>query len=170
VELQGWAEGTTSNRMELTAALEGLKSIQVPSDIVLVSDSTYLIKAFRQNWIERWMWEEECGNRTKPRTNMDLWHQLYGLNKYHNVSFIKIKGHSGDYWNERADRLADEARRSKVSNTHINKEWIENIRCESMAPNGSRQCKLHQGHTGRHYWTNGKANGVEIYGTSAVSV
>ncbi len=163
-ELQGWAEGTTSNRMELTAALEGLRSVTIPSDITLITDSTYLLKTMKNKWYERWLQEEP--HRTKVRPNMDLWHQLIGLNSFHNIHFIKIKGHSGDYWNERADRLADQARRSKLSSQVSIQDWAEGTRCRNISPS-DRQCKLHDGHSGRCYYTNGTANGVEVYGSVA---
>ncbi len=161
VELQGWEVGTTSNRMELTAVISGLRSISTPSEITLVTDSTYVLKTMKYKWYERWIEQEPF--RTKPRPNMDLWHQLIGLSQFHDVHFIKIKGHSGDYWNERADKLADQARRGRVENRTEIEDWREGTRCENISPS-DRQCKLHASHSGRCYYTNGVANGVKVYG------
>jgi ribonuclease HI len=116
-ELVGWEEGTTSNRMEMTAVVNGLLSISTPSNISLVADSAYVLNSLKNKWYVRWFEEDAKGTRV-DRPNLDLWYVLAGLVQYHNVSFIKIKGHSGDYWNERADKLAGHARVNKVqSNT-----------------------------------------------------
>ena len=161
VELTGWATGTTSNRMEVTAALEGLRAVKTPSDVTVVTDSSYLLKTMRHKWYENWIEQEKFG--AEPRPNMDLWYALIGLAHFHNITWVKIKGHSGDYWNERADKLADMARREKLSLRHDIDDWTAGKRCEEMSPS-DRQCKLHSGHSGNCYFTNGKANGVEIYG------
>lgn len=163
VELTGWAEGTTSNRMELTAALEGLRSVQIPSDILVIADSSYLLNTMRRKWYVNWIEQQKVG--AKPRPNMDLWYALIGLEQFHNISWVKVKGHSGDYWNERADRLADIARRERVSSKHDITDWKAGVRCPEVAAS-EQQCKLHSSHSGAHYFTNGKANGVEVYGNT----
>jgi ribonuclease HI len=168
-ELTGHAVGTTSNRMELTAVIEGLKAITVPSIVHVVADSAYVLNSIKNGWYEGWMMEQYPSG--KPRPNLDLWCQLAGLLQFHHVVPIKVKGHSGDYWNERADRLASIARKSQSSGIHTVPNFIER-RCEDVAKSG-RQCKLHDGHTGYHQWCNGKgANGIVPYGmaiTTAVS-
>ena len=110
-ELVGHEPQTTSNRMELTAAIEGLRSLSVPTDVTLVADSSYLLNTLKNKWYEQWFQEK----RGKPRPNMDLWHQLVGLIHFHNVTFVKVKGHSGDYWNTRADKLAAHARVNRIT-------------------------------------------------------
>lgn len=147
--------------MELTAAVEGLRSIQIPSDITVISDSSYLLNTMRRKWYANWLEQEKLG---AVRPNMDLWHILIGLSQYHNVTWHKVKGHSGDYWNERADRLADIVRRERVTVRHDIADWKAGVRCPEIAES-EQQCKLHLGHSGAHYFTNGKANGVEVYGT-----
>jgi len=140
-ELTGWAEDTTSNRMELTAAVEGLKFVSIPSEITVVTDSAYLLNTMRHHWYERWFAEE---GKTKPRPNLDLWYELVGLSSYHDISWIKVKGHSGDYWNDRVDKLADYARREKVT---INTEFkFEGIQCNGMSY--GKQCYLYETHSG----------------------
>lgn len=161
VELTGWAEGTTSNRMELMAAIEGLRAVQTPSDITVVADSSYLLNTMKRKWYVNWIEQERLG--ADPRPNMDLWYALIGLAQFHSVTWRKIKGHSGDYWNERADRLADIARRERIAARHDITDWQAGVRCPENSPS-EQQCKLHAGHSGAHYFTNGKANGVEVYG------
>ena len=160
-ELIGWEDGTTSNRMELMAAIQGLLAINIPSDIDLISDSAYLVNTMRNKWYLRWF--DDAGNgKGTDRPNLDLWLTLASISKFHNIKWIKIKGHSGDYWNTRADRLADYARTKKQNSVEVIDEF-QDKRCEDVADSGM-QCKLHYKHTGSHYWTNGLANGVKIYG------
>jgi ribonuclease HI len=131
-EIVGHAEGTTSNRMEMMAAIEGLRSISQPSKIEVVTDSAYLCNTMRQKWYERWLEDEPF--RTKPRPNMDLWVQLIGLSQFHDVTWIKVKGHSGDYWNERADKLADKSRREKLSGVYNTEQIDEGWNYSNPAP------------------------------------
>lgn len=98
--------------MELTAVIEGLRAIKVPSNVHLVADSAYVLNSLKNGWYKQWLYGEP--NRTKPRPNLDLWIELAGLVQYHQVEYIKVKGHSGDYWNTRADKLASYARKQKV--------------------------------------------------------
>lgn len=111
-EITGWTEGTTSNRMEMIAMIEGLKEFETPSEIEIISDSAYIINAIKGHWYERWF---KDNRRSKPRPNMDLWLEMSGLLHFHDISFTKVKGHNGDYWNERADKLAAIARKEKKS-------------------------------------------------------
>ena len=68
------------------------------------------MNSLKNKWYERWFQEK----RSVARPNIDLWWELAGLIEYHDVSFIKVKGHSGDYWNTRADKLASYARTAKI--------------------------------------------------------
>lgn len=174
-EIVGCADNTTSNRMELTAAIEGLKAIKIPSRVELVADSAYVLNSIRNGWYNGWIAQAE--NRIarlgpgetfrNPRPNLDMWYQVRGLCQFHDVVPIKVKGHSGDYWNTRADRLADYARREQLDYTNA-LLGFEDKRCDSRSPS-SIQCKLHLGHSGIHFWSNGKANGVEPFGTDTTT-
>lgn len=115
IELSGCESGTTSNRMELTAAIKGLREVPLPSTIDLVADSAYLLNTLHYRWYDRWAQEDRNGYKSRQRPNMDLWEQLIGLTSFHTVNFYKVKGHSGDYWNTRADKLAAYARRNQIS-------------------------------------------------------
>lgn len=108
-ELSGGEKHTTNQRMELTAAIKGLKALKHPCRVRLHSDSAYLVNAFNQRWLERWA---KNGWRTVKKTpveNKDLWEQLYDLARMHRVSWIKVRGHAGNKENEHCDKLAVKA-------------------------------------------------------------
>ncbi len=99
---------TTNQRMELTAALEAVKTFQ--EEILIVSDSTYVVNCFRDKWWEGWLRRGWVNSAKKPIKNRDLWEPL--IENYcerDNISFRWVKGHSGDRWNDEADRLAVKA-------------------------------------------------------------
>ncbi len=105
-ELSGFEGYTTNNRMELTAAIEGLKALKYPCDVELYSDSSYLVNAFANNWIDGWKlngWRNSSKDEVK---NRDLWEQLTGMTGIHRVRWIKVKGHSDNEYNNRCDKLA----------------------------------------------------------------
>lgn len=104
--LSGGEASTTNNRMELRAALEGLKALKEPCEVDLYTDSQYLQKAFAEGWLERWEangWRSSGGQAVK---NQDLWKALVEVLKVHRVRFHWVKGHAGHRDNERVDRAA----------------------------------------------------------------
>ena len=104
-ELSGGEPLTTNNRMELMAAIEGLSALREPCEVVLYSDSKYLVDAFVEGWI--YSWKEKGWKRGKePLKNPDLWEKLYSLTEIHTVQFVWVKGHNGHDYNERCDKLA----------------------------------------------------------------
>lgn len=105
-ELSGGEAHTTNNRMELTGVLEGLRFLKEPCRVKIHTDSTYVLKAFKEKWIEGWIrrgWKTSAG---KPVANQELWEQLIEQVARHQVEWVWIKGHNGTRWNERADQLA----------------------------------------------------------------
>ena len=108
-ELSGSEPHTTNQRMELTAAIEGLKALKHPCRVRLYSDSAYLVNAFNQKWLERWVKNGWRTAKKTPGENKDLWEQLYDLTRKHRVSWIKVRGHAGNKENEHCDKLANEA-------------------------------------------------------------
>ena len=104
-ELSGGESETTNNRMELTAAIEGLAALKEPCRVTLYSDSKYLVDAYLQGWVESW---HRAGWRRgrEALKNPDLWERLYSLTKIHEVEFVWVKGHAGHDYNERCDTLA----------------------------------------------------------------
>ena len=107
-ELLGAQERTTNNRMELQAAIEGLGSISEPSEVEIVTDSTYL-KNGMQSWLAGWKRKGWMTAEGKPVKNQDLWQRLDALVVTHRVHWRWVRGHSGVEGNERADALANEA-------------------------------------------------------------
>lgn len=108
-ELSGFVDSTTNNRMELTAAIEGLKALKKPCDVTVFSDSSYLVNAFTQQWIVNWKKNGWKNASKAPVSNMDLWLILDELNSYHNIAWEKVKGHSDHPFNNRCDKLAVQA-------------------------------------------------------------
>ena len=110
-ELSGGYKNTTNNRMELLGAIKGLEALNTECDVDLYSDSKYLVDAFNQNWINRWIvnnWRS-TGGKVK---NKDLWEQLIHLTNIHNVTFHWVKGHNNNLFNDRCDKLAVAASKS----------------------------------------------------------
>jgi len=106
--LKGAEADTTNNRMELTAALEGLKSLKRPCKVALTTDSEYVRKGITE-WIHGW---KQKGWRTaskQPVKNADLWQALDEAARKHDVQWHWVKGHSGHPENELCDQLANEA-------------------------------------------------------------
>ena len=104
-ELSGGESETTNNRMELTAAIEGLSALKEPCKVKLYSDSKYLVDAFLLGWVESWRVAGWRRGKEKLK-NSDLWERMYALTEIHEVEFIWVKGHAGHDYNERCDRLA----------------------------------------------------------------
>ncbi len=107
-ELSGGEPEATNNRMELRAAIEGLRALDKGHRVRLITDSEYLRKGITQ-WIDRWRANGWKTAAKKPVLNDDLWRELAGELERHTVDWEWVKGHAGDRWNERADRLASEA-------------------------------------------------------------
>ena len=105
--LQGGQRETTNNRMELTAAIEGLAALRESCEVTVYSDSKYLVDAYTLGWVENWRrlgWKKSDG----ALKNSELWKRLYELTEAHRVSFVWVKGHDGHAYNERCDALATE--------------------------------------------------------------
>jgi ribonuclease HI len=97
---------TTNQRMELTAAIEGLSAIPGRRRVHLYTDSAYVMNCFEQRWWERWEANGWLGAGKKPVTNRDLWERLLAQTRRHEVVWHKVRGHSGDVLNDRVDALA----------------------------------------------------------------
>lgn len=105
-ELSGGERHTTNNRMELTAAIEGLSALKYRCHVILTTDSKYLCDGITKGWAASWRkkgWKKADG---KPALNPDLWERLLELTERHDVEFRWVKGHAGHPENERCDELA----------------------------------------------------------------
>jgi ribonuclease HI len=105
-ELSGGERSTTNQRMELTAPLEGLRSLAGRRRVTIHSDSAYVINCFRDRWYDRWRRNGWINAQKKPVENRDLWEALIAEVERHDVTWQKVAGHSGDPLNDRADALA----------------------------------------------------------------
>ena len=92
VKLSGSEPQTTNNRMEMTAVIKGLEAVDASANVLISSDSTYVINTMTKGW--------------KRKVNQDLWDQLDRLIGSRNVSWRWVRGHNGDRGNELADALA----------------------------------------------------------------
>jgi ribonuclease HI len=112
-ELFGSEPHTTNNRMELTAAVEGLKALKEPCEVEVITDSNYL-KDGISSWIHKW---KRNGWRTSkgPVVNQDLWHELDEQAARHRTKWSWTKGHASHPDNNRCDELATAAARGQLS-------------------------------------------------------
>jgi len=105
-ELFGGEPQTTNNRMELTAVIRALESLEGPSEVEVYTDSQYVQRGISE-WLPSW---KRRGWRTadkKPVKNVDLWQELERAAGRHRVTWHWVKGHAGHPENERADALAN---------------------------------------------------------------
>ncbi|HNY65030.1 MAG TPA: ribonuclease HI [Deltaproteobacteria bacterium] len=113
-ELSGGYRLTTNNRMELTAAIMGLKSLggRKVSPVTVCTDSRYVVDGIMKGWARRWRrngWMRDSRSRAE---NIDLWSVLLDLSDTYSPTFVWVKGHAGHRENERCDALAKQAARS----------------------------------------------------------
>ena len=106
IELSGGYKRTTNNRMELMAVIAGLEALKKEGlDITVYSDSQYVVKAFEEGWLEKWVKTDFKGGKK----NKDLWMRFYELSKKHNIRFEWVRGHAENTYNNRCDILATTA-------------------------------------------------------------
>lgn len=103
--LKGATPNTTNNRMELTAAIEGLKALKRPCIVSIYTDSEYVQKGMTQ-WIKKWRKNNWKNGDNKPIKNLELWQELDALCQFHDIAWHWVRGHSGHPENERVDELA----------------------------------------------------------------
>lgn len=106
--LDGCEADTTNNRMELMAALEGLKALKKPCQIQLFTDSQYVKKGITE-WIYNWLKNDWKNAKKKPVANADLWKQLHEATQMHQIDWRWVKAHAGHPENERVDEAARQA-------------------------------------------------------------
>ena len=110
---------TTNNRMELLAVIVGLESVKkINSEIVVYSDSKYVVNAVEKGWLFNWHKKSFKGKK-----NPDLWVRFLSVYKKHSIRFLWVKGHNNNIENERCDRLAVSA--AEGSNL-VSDVWYEN--------------------------------------------
>lgn len=123
--ISGYTRGTTSNRMEMMAAVKALEYFTTPHAIRLTTDSKYLYNGMT-HWAHVWKrkgWTTKNGNEVK---NIDLWKALLELCSYHAVEGRWVRGHCGNYGNERADKLANQAVNDYLRKLRVN-SWHSSV-------------------------------------------
>ena len=104
-EMSGGADLTTNNQMEMQAVIEALKVLKEPCDIVLTTDSQYVVRGMTE-WLKDWVSRDWKTSSKKPVANQELWQELKRLSDKHTISWKWVKGHAGHPENERCDALA----------------------------------------------------------------
>ena len=107
-KLSGGDPETTNNRMELMAAIQGIRAVKGRQCVRLVSDSEYVLKGLTV-WIHGWIannWRRGRKAGAPPVKNADLWQTLHELVQQHEMTYEHVRGHSGHPENEECDRLA----------------------------------------------------------------
>ncbi len=112
-ELSGGFRRTTNNRMELMAAIEGLRALNRRARVTLYTDSRYLADAINRGWVNAWKARGWRKSNKEPALNVDLWKQLLEQLGRHQVTIEWVEGHAGVSENERADRLSVDAAHAK---------------------------------------------------------
>ena len=114
IEKSGRAENTTNNRMELTAAIRALESLEEPLAVELITDSQYLARGMTE-WIVGWIRKKWALKDGSPVKNVDLWKKLYDLNKKHRIIWTWVRGHADDPHNRRVDQMVQKAMKGEVT-------------------------------------------------------
>lgn len=96
--------------MEIMAVIKGLEMLKEPCKVTVYSDSAYVVNTIDKGWIYNWKknnWKKSDKSKVK---NIDLWENMLELMNIHELTFIKVKGHSDNEYNNRCDKLAVNAR------------------------------------------------------------
>ena len=122
-ELGGTARGTTNNKMELKATIEALKALKKRTTPVTVYlDSAYVLNGIT-NWIHGWIAKGWVNSKKQPVENQELWKELYALKReFADIEFIKVKGHSDNEGNIRADKICN-VLMNKIEDTEYLESW-----------------------------------------------
>ncbi len=107
-ELSGSSNNTTNNIMEMTAAIEALSYFKSSKDILIFTDSKYVLLGITE-WVHNWKSNNWVNKKKEQIKNKTLWLELDRLNDFHSVKWQWVKAHNGDPGNERADYLASQA-------------------------------------------------------------
>jgi ribonuclease HI len=112
-EFSGGFRLTTNNRMELMAVITGLEMLLSPCIVHVFSDSKYVVDAINLGWVENWQERGWKRNTRGKVENVDLWKRLLIQLARHKVDFVWVRGHTGNPYNERCDRLSNQAAKGK---------------------------------------------------------
>lgn len=111
--ISGYSPCATNNTMELSALLFALRSLKEPCEVEAVLDSQYVINGFAKGWVKNWKENGWVSSSGEPVKNKNLWIELDLEVARHKMIWRWVKGHSGERYNEEADKLAREAKQNK---------------------------------------------------------
>ncbi len=112
---------TTNNRMELLGPITALNKLKRPQEILLTTDSKYVVDGIQKGWAKKWQSNNWMVKSGKKRLNSDLWKRLLELCDFHKIEFVWVRGHVGHIENEECDLLAKNAAMS--DNLNIDKKY-----------------------------------------------
>ena len=114
----GNAANTTNNQMELTAVINALQALKEACEVIVITDSAYIANTANGGWIHKWGSRGWQTASNKPVKNRELWEVVAQLIKRHDVKFQHVRGHAGNYLNERADsaarKMCEQAKNGKI--------------------------------------------------------
>ena len=134
--LSGFVPETTNNRMELMGIIYGLQALKRPCDVTVYTDSSYVFNAFEKNWVARWINNCWLTADKKKIKNQDLWEELLEQTEYHDIKWVKVKGHANNEYNNRCDMLArNEIKENKFVTIERYDPFYESIKEETEREN-----------------------------------
>ncbi|MMZ47348.1 Ribonuclease H [compost metagenome] len=101
--------GTTNIKMEMAAVYYALDALKEPCKVTMYTDLQLIFDAFNKRWLDSWVNNGWNNSKGKPVANADIWEGIFNVAARHDVTVVKVKGHSGDPINERCDQLAKAA-------------------------------------------------------------
>lgn len=105
-EISGGMESTTNNQMEMLGVIKSLELLKEKCKVTLYSDSAYVINAINNKWIYSWKKNNWIKSDKKKAKNIELWEKILELIEKHDITFVKVKGHADNDYNNRCDKLA----------------------------------------------------------------
>jgi ribonuclease HI len=112
-EEYGSEVNTTNNRMEITAAIKAIQAVKKKYSLTIYTDSTYLKNGITK-WIHGWIKHNWKKDSKDPIKNVDLWEKLWEIISEHSIDWRWVKGHSGDFGNDKADYLANLGKKEAI--------------------------------------------------------
>lgn len=115
-EISDYEINTTNNRMEMMAVICALEYLKEPCDVTIYSDSAYVVNSINNRWIYSWKKNNWIKSDKEKVKNVELWERILKQLQIHDVTFVKVKGHSDNKYNNRCDKLAVEAsKKAKIN-------------------------------------------------------
>ena len=108
-EISKGYDNTTNNRMEMQAVITALSALKKRCTVNLYTDSRYVVDSINKGWVYNWQKNKWKKSNKEPALNVDLWEEILTLLPQHDITFIWVKGHANNVYNERCDQLAREA-------------------------------------------------------------